>query len=387
MIANSLAMLLLLFGTGFSPLRPAQSLPIIEIRDAPLVSLPGGMDNSGNLLSIDCNSPAEWDDDGNLFVFTSSQHPYRSSGTSLFDLSWPALPVFITPRADVRGGQWLEATYRAEDGTLYGWYHNEPPNLCGNSRLTAPRIGAMVSHDNGQTWEDLGIVIDAPPGSLTCDTKNYYFAGGNGDFSVVLDQNRESFYFFISTYYRQVAEQGVAVARMRFEDRDAPAGKVWKWRDGGWNEPGLGGHVTVTFPALVDWHRGNANAYWGASVHYNTHLESYVMLLNHAIDGNWTQEGIYICYNKTPENPQAWSAPERLPIFEQLGWYPQVIGTESGETDKSAGQIVRLFVSGRSFWELVFYRTDNEDPDVPFQVPSRPPLKDRLVPIVRGAGG
>jgi hypothetical protein len=383
MITKSLIALALIFGAAIPSTCPGQSLPIIEIREATPVYLPGGDDGSGRILGIDSNSPAERDFDGNLYVFTSSHHPYRSIGTGIFDLSWPALPVFISSRNDVRGGQWIEATYRAEDGTLYGWYHNEPPNLCGSARQTAPRIGALVSHDEGETWQNLGIVIDAPAGSLYCDTRNYYFAGGNGDFSVILDQNKEYFYFFISTYHRQVNEQGVAIARMRYEDRDNPNGKVSKWYGGGWNAPGLGGRVTPTFPALVDWHRSNANAYWGAAVHYNTHLESYVMLLNHAIDGNWSQEGVYISFNNNLENPTGWSPPQRLPIFQQLGWYPQVIGTEGDETDKVASQTARLFISGRSFWEIVFHRTDNEEPGVPGQIPPRPAPKERPAPIIR----
>jgi len=377
MIAKTLATLLLTVGVATSLTRAAEPLPLVELREAVLVSLPGGIDASGRILSIDSNSPVEWDSSGNLFVFASSQHPYRSSGPNLFGLEWPARAVTIEPRADVRGGIWMEATYRANDGTLYGWYHNEPPALCGNSsRLTAPRIGALVSRDDGKTWQNLSIILEAPQGSLNCSTQNYYFAGGNGDFSVVLDQSGQHFYFFISTYHRQFGEQGVAIARMKFEDRDDPAGKVWKWRDGAWNEPGLGGRATTTFPALIDWHRANANAYWGPAVHYNTHLETYVMLLNHAVDRNWAQEGVYISFNKNLDDPLGWSAPERLPIDQQLGWYPQVVGLEAGETDKTAGHVVRLFISGRSVWEIVFHPTGNvEDP--PLAIPPRPTLKER----------
>ncbi|HEX9001142.1 MAG TPA: hypothetical protein VGB07_14655, partial [Blastocatellia bacterium] len=144
-----------------------------------------------------------------------------------------------------------------------------------------------------------------------------------------------------------------------------------------------GGHVTATFPVLIDWHRSNANAYWGAAVHYNLHLESYVMLLNHAIDGNWSQEGIYISFNNNLENLAGWSLPQRLPIYQQLGWYPQVIGMGGDETDKLASQTARLFISGRSFWEIVFHRTDNEEPGNPWQIPPRPVPKERPAPIIR----
>ena len=42
-------------------------------------------------------------------------------------------------------------------------------------------------------------------------------------------------YFLISTYAGEVAEQGVAVARMRWADRNQPVGKVWKWHGGQWS--------------------------------------------------------------------------------------------------------------------------------------------------------
>jgi hypothetical protein len=355
--------LLFVLGIPSESLKAAQPSVQVEVVDAPPLHLPGGQDGTGRIYTIDSNSPVEWDSNGQLLIFTSSQQPFRSTGSTLSFLSWPALPVFIEARADVRGGQWLEATYRATDGKLYGWYHNEPPGLCGSSsRLTAPRIGALVSEDEGLTWRNLGIVIDAPAGSLNCSTQNFYFAGGNGDFSVVLDQAQEYFYFFISTYHRQFNEQGVAVARMRFDDRDNPIGQVWKWHSGEWSEPGLGGRVTTTFPALIDWHRTNANAFWGAAVHYNTYLNRHVMLLNRAQDKNWAQEGIYVSYNGNLADPQGWSVPERLPINQQLGWYPEVIGTNTGETDKLAGQTARLFMSGHSYWEISFFSTDNPDP-------------------------
>src|SRR5262249_14084184 len=170
MIAKTTAALLLTFGAMVAAFpyrssrlmaaRSMDSLPEIESREVSPVSLPPGRDGSGRILNIDSNSPAEWDSQGNLIVFTSSQSPYRSSGPSVFNLSFPAKAVTIQPRADVRGGQWIEATYRAEDGSLYGWYHNEPPGLCGGSRLTAPRIGALVSYDDGQSWQDFGIVLE-----------------------------------------------------------------------------------------------------------------------------------------------------------------------------------------------------------------------------------
>jgi hypothetical protein len=382
MFIKIISIVLFTWGLVSTPGPATPPLPEVEIRDAPLINLPGGRDASGRIHTVDSNSPAEWDSSGNLFVFTSSQWPYRSRGANLSELQAPASPVTIEARGNVTGGIWIEATYRADDGALYGWYHNEPPNVCGNSRLTAPRIGAMISRDDGKTWQNLGIVLEAPVGSVNCSTRNYYFAGGNGDFSVILDQTGQYFYFFISTYHRQVSEQGVAIARMRFEDRDQPVGRVQKWHDGGWNEPGIDGRITTTFPALIDWHRSTANAFWGPSVHYNTHLETYVMLLNRAMDSNWSQEGIYISFNNDPGDVSGWSAPQKLPINQQVGWYPQVIGIGGGETDKTAGHVARLFISGRSSLEIVFHPTDGVE-EQPLQIPARPEPRERRE-VIRG---
>src|SRR5262249_14051804 len=150
----------------------------------------------------------------------------------------------------------------------------------------------------------------------------------------------------------------------------------------GWNEPGLGGLVTTTCLEVIDWHRQNAHAFWGASVHFNTYLETYVMLLKHAVDRNWLQEGVYISFNSNLEDPLGWSQPQRLPIYQQLGWYPQVIGPEGGETDKLAGQVARLFITGRSFWEIVFTRTDGGEEEL--QSPPPPSHGDWPGQITRG---
>jgi hypothetical protein len=197
-------------------------------------------------------------------------------------------------------------------------------------------------------------VLEAEP-TLKCDTKNYYFAGGNGDFCIMLDHQTKYLYFFISTYPVDASQQGVGLARMAWADRDAPVGKVTKLRNGTWSEPGIGGRATPIFPARIDWHRSDADAFWGPSVHWNTHLGQYVMLLNRSKDGNWTQEGIYISYNPDVSNPTGWTTPVK--ILEATGadrWYPQVMGTAKGETDKLAGRVSRLFVRGTSRWELVF---------------------------------
>ena len=348
--------------TQVRPVRPAP--PKARLRAAALLRLPG-VTQDGRADVVDSNSPVHWDSSGQLHVFTSAGHPYRSTGPDLFNLSRPVERVRVSTDLNFDGRRWLEATYRDDLGGLYGWYHNEPTNVCADrDELTAPRIGVMVSYNEGLDWGDLGLILDSPPGSLDCDTRNFYFAGGTGDFSVILDQEKKYFYFFISTYYGDVAEQGIAVARMAYEDRYDPRGKIRKWHNGKWKESGLGGRVTPIFPSAIDWERDDANSFWGPAIHYNTYLKEYVMLLNHAVNRYWAQEGIYISFSRDLRDPTGWSQPQR--ILEGGEFYPQVIGTGSGETDRLAGRVARFFLSGASRWEIVF-----ETPDDQRRVPSR----------------
>jgi hypothetical protein len=346
--------------TRSSALGPG-ALPKVILREAPLVPMRGAnsaaRDKPGD---TDCNSPAHWDG-GTLYLFNSAGHPWRSAGPDLFRLTNDYRRCEYNNK--VNGGRWIECTWKAAAGVLYGWYHNEPGGLCPGTRLTAPRIGAARSTDNGATWQDLGIVLEARPNTLRCDTTNYYFAGGNGDFSIMLDA-REWLYFFISTYAGSLSEQGVSIARMRWADRDQPVGKVWKWHDGQWNEPGQGGRVTPLFPATTDWHRADADAFWGPSIHWNSYLRQYVVLLNRAQDKDWTQEGVYVTFNRDLANPNGWTQPQKiLGGLRKDQWYPQVLGADRSrrETDKLAGQKARLFVRGQSHWEIEFQRSGQED--------------------------
>jgi hypothetical protein len=258
-------------------------------------------------------------------------------------------------------------------GVLYGWYHYEPDNVCkpGAHLPTAPRIGALRSHDNGATWQHLGIVIDPPPGSFRCDTASPWDAGGHGDFSVIADREREHLYFFFSSYVKDMDQQGVAVARMRVSDRDAPVGKVFRWHNSGWTQPGIAGLHTPIWQPKIDWHRPDADIFWGPSIHWNTHLESFVILMSRAITTGMKGDGTWVSFNPNLANPGGWSEPHQVLTAAQtklaakgankgnaqnFGWYPQVIGTGHGESDRLAGKVARYFVAGVSRKEIVFLK-------------------------------
>jgi hypothetical protein len=77
------------------------------------------------------------------------------------------------------------------------------------------------------------------------------------------------------------------------------------------------------------------------------------MLLNRAKDESFGQEGIYVSFAPTLENPRLWTPPQR--ILAGGSWYPQVIGLEAGDgTDKIAGARARFFMGGTSHHSIEF---------------------------------
>ena len=318
--------------------------------------------------SADSNSPAVWELVGGgmtLTVLTSfNGWPTRQVGSQVAALASRGPIAFETPPLH---GVWMEAVVPDVDGTWYGYYHNElPAEVCGDTPHMLPRIGAARSTDFGATWEDLGVILEAPRGWFDCQTTNRYFVGGVGDFSAVLDRDGSYLYFFYSQYASRESTQGVAIARMPWADRANPSGRlsVW-WRGSAWIPTRRmrleDESVQYSYPAGTPiyrvqdgWHDDQVvDAFWGPSVHWNTHLEQYVMLLNRARDAEWHQDGIYVAFSPTLNDPSTWSTPQRL--ITGGTWYPQVIGLDPGVgTDKVAGARARLFVGGRSHYFIEF---------------------------------
>ena len=79
------------------------------------------------------------------------------------------------------------------------------------------------------------------------------------------------------------------------------------------------------------------------------------MLLNRAKDEGFYNEGIYVSFARTLDDPRAWSAPRK--VMNGGGWYPQVAGLETSTgTVKQAGQRARLLITGRSEHYIEFQR-------------------------------
>jgi hypothetical protein len=328
------------------------SNPSARLLRAPAMSFPS---------QTDSNSPIVWElveGRPRMFALTSIDgFSMRHSGDTMARLASVGPVEFENHPGH---GVWFESVIPDVDGTWYGFYHNEWPadRLCTGDPRAIPHIGAARSADFGATWQDLGVVLEAPPGSHDCGSTNEFFVGGVGDFSAVLDGEHRFVYFFFSQYANRQTAQGVSVARLPWADRGAPAGKAAVWlRNQTWlpsRTVRIMGGLRQVYPAggpihpvSDDWHNGSVDAFWGPSVHWNTYLGRYVMLLNRARDSSWRQEGVYLAYATKLNDPSTWSAPQRLVAGGR--WYPQVVGLEAGVgSDSRAGEVARFFMEGRS---------------------------------------
>ena len=359
-LSVSVALIALLLPSIALDAQTSSGRPRVELQSAPLIRLSG---------EVDSNSPAVWDRVGGLnllFVLTSwSGRPSAASGRSLAGLGVPR-QVAIEPWPS--GGVWMESVIKDVDGSWYGYYHNENiANMCRGTDKMIPRIGAARSRDRGVTWDPLGVILEAPPRTYDCTTGNAYFVGGVGDFSVQLDPASRDLYLFHSLYLRAQASQGVGVARLAWADRDAPSGKIVVWRGTAWVPATPVGSMAAqrwiypaaapVFPAAESFHDddGAVDAFWGPSVHWNTYLQQYVMLLNRARNTDFDQEGIYVSFSATLDDSRRWSGPSK--ILDGGTWYPQVLGLEQGSgTDKTAGELVRFYMTGASRHFLRFIK-------------------------------
>lgn len=364
-LAATMVALILVLATPFA----ATSVPRATLVSAPIVTLPG---------AVDSNSPVMWDlDEGQRKMFVLTSHSGVPAVSSGLELTRLASPTHISLLPHPGYGVWMEAIVSDDVDAWYGFYHNEwPATRCGREDRFVPRIGAARSRDRGRTWQDLGVVIQARQSQTACGSTNRYVIGGVGDVSVMLDHDKQYLYFFYSQYPTMAELQGVAVARLQWADRDRPSGRIEIWRDGIWDPdarrreffPGLPGTerrtlewIYLSASPLVaptePWHDGDdkVDAFWGPSVHWNTAIEQYVMLLNRAKDENYGQEGIYVSYAPRLDDPRLWTPPQK--ILNGGRWYPQVIGSSVGTgTDKLAGSSSRFFMSGRSEWLINFSR-------------------------------
>ena len=349
---------------------------------------------------IDCNMSTAWvGDKFRIFPGKYGEDPVWGDGNELkfgegstvsetFALPpeafvRPDLPKVVKPEEDgLHGAVWFETIYQSphdESGrTLYSLYHNEnypstllykpetgegmsddnwPPGLKGDSSIqAAPRIGIMKSLDGGDSWKNLGIILEDRNDRMIRlpINKNYCFPGGVGDPSAVA--NGDYLYVFFGEYAypgpfspetwssaEEASGQCVSVGRIAIADLDNPEKKAKRWDGTGFNADwnGIGKPIRSLQISAEDGgggvSQGDELYYWGPSVSWNDEIQCWVMMLGRVDGPFWVGGKIFMSINPNKDlgagdNSQKWSTP--IEILDRPGhtlWYPSLQPDDSEE--------------------------------------------------------
>jgi hypothetical protein len=259
--------------------------------------------------------------------------------------------------------RWIESAYRVpRTGVLYGLYHLEEgpyvhcPAPYDRPYLAVPHIGLGRSTDNGRTWENLGIIVSDGSFAISCDLPVRFFSGGVGDPSMAVGPDSTYAYIAFTDYTGDTPNtQGIQLARIALADLDQPlapdgTSKAMRWHRGAWAGPGLQGtpgpRVGQTWkttplgqatPLLAperSWLRADGGGYWGPSLSWNTHVGTFMLLLNKVSGARaFDADGNYLTFVPSMQSPAAVPATpirlDALPNGPKPAWYVQALGDPS----------------------------------------------------------
>jgi len=313
----------------------------------------------------------------------------------------PLMPPNVPPGQEgLHGAVWFETVWQDPSDisgkTLFAVYHNEnypstlpfdsltgrgyknnnwPQGLQGpESPAAVCRIGIMKSTDGGRSWENKGIFIEDLDPRLILKPHNTSetFAGGVGDPSAVA--NGDYLYLFYGEYgypgvyneenYDRKTEwsgQCISVARIALKDLNDPEGKAFRWDGQGFSIPYDGiGQPVASLRIPMEEGGGAASSpgggfHWGPSVHWNTYLNCWVMLMGKVVGPSWKGSQVFISFNKNanfiePSESQEWTKPQLL--FEKPGynlWYPSLQPQNTPDDIKNKYTCLRLGKKARFF--------------------------------------
>ncbi|CAL5219354.1 g1170 [Coccomyxa viridis] len=249
------------------------------------------------------------------------------------------------------GGTWLMAVYPVDGrSTLVGFLHAEDHyrDMENTGGAAWKSIAVSYSEDQGITWSKPNLIITSP--CQRPEDKPGW--GGSSDFSVV-KRGSEFFCFFIGTDIGGMC--GVRIARSG--DPWGQPGSWFKWWEGSFSQPGLGGREGEVKELGV----------WGGnpSVTWNAYLERWLMVWH-----GWSPPNVYLSSSRDLLH---WEPAVRIVGEEGRNtWYPTIIG-DAG--DRWCGQRARLYYGSmtsegfhdRKFLgrDIVFFRPGEPENYVP----------------------
>ena len=182
------------------------------------------------------------------------------------------VPIAGIPKAhlnDYNGWKaWLMALYPLDQGDYVAILHFEDQDIKAKECF---RLGTAYSNDGGRSFRFLGFILTTHITDATLKRGNYRGKANIAGAGLRWDADYV-YYYFSDMTNEDARDRRLAVARTARAEfaRNARAGQNtpwWKYYDGRWNEPGLGGR-SAALGTLGDYH---------TTIAYNTYLQQWIM--------------------------------------------------------------------------------------------------------------
>jgi len=280
--------------------------------------------------------------DGNIHLWVAGGVPNTPGGTYYFTgagfdnlaphqtSSGNAVPV-LTPSGsgfdkDYAG---VGSVIRAANGTdLLMFYHGEDHTCStdGHDRTKAG-IGLARSSDGGITWNRLGQVISSSE-TIPADCIYEGFKGA-GNPTVLISRNGQYLYMYYMEWVSTHSSDAISLARASVNSDGAP-GAWYKYKNGGFNEPGLGGKSDVVIQRATE-----TAGYAGVpNVTFNSFLNRYLAIVMGHDGFYYTSSGDGLIWD-TPK--RFWDVPaitnSALVTGDNFYYYPTLISVDQNTDD------------------------------------------------------
>lgn len=237
-------------------------------------------------------------------------------------------------------GWWPFSLWVDNSGKWYSYMHTEDSiqvdtgNIGHGSDLRT--IALWTSIDQGAHWvyEGVSLSIDsqyAVPGNLQT---NWPRNGGTGDHKMVISKDGQYLYILYTVFTYDNPEivsnhvhGNLCVARAVLDSNGVP-GPFKKYYNGGFSQPGVGGHETFVMSPTGVPTKDNSQR----SVQWNEYLKKYVMVFADRIDH------LNISFS---DDLVSWSTPQFLMRYDNFTLYANMVSFASD--DKTGGKSVWLY--------------------------------------------
>ena len=229
------------------------------------------------------------------------------------------------------GGSWLDSVFRVKSSQLIGFFHAEhhygcSPDVVRCTRGTLPNGkgdfwasgGISYSNDNGRTWAPASQFLTSQRAQPTTPT-----LGGSNFQDAVWDFQAHRWVAFYQ------CQGGVSCAAISDDPMGRP-GTWFKYHDGTFDQPGLGG-LDTPLPGL---NKGRGVLY---SVAYNSGVQAWV-----GLGRRYNANGIFVTLSSDLIH---WTAPKSL-LKGGDDRYPFLVGSHGTEVVGSSGMLYYVLRQG-----------------------------------------